>query len=290
MLRKTITLCAVIWLIVSCAFPAFAQAFDPERRGSISVTLTEGRDQHPIEGAELSVYYVATVGMNSGGKLSYVYTSLFENSGFDLSDLALSQKLENFVSGHDVSSLAITTDGEGRAVCEDLRPGLYFIRQSGTVEGFAPCSPFVVTLPGITEDGYVYDINASPKIQAATLTSITIKKVWNTDASTQATDSVRVELLHNSKVVQTAVLNAENHWQVTYTDMPESDAYSIREVDVPKGFTATYSQQGYVFTVTNTATLIQTGQLVWPIPLLALCGMVLIAVGTVLLHKGKHHV
>ena len=40
--------------------------------------------------------------------------------------------------------------------------------------------------------------------------------------------------------------------------MPESDAYSIKEVDIPKGFAATYKQSGYVFTVTNTATLVQT--------------------------------
>ena len=69
--------------------------------------------------------------------------------------------------------------------------------------------------------------------------------------------------------------------------MPESDAYSIEEVDVPKGFTATYQQKGYIFTVTNTSTLIQTGQLIWPIPVLAVSGMLLIAVGITLLQKKR---
>jgi hypothetical protein len=72
---------------------------------------------------------------------------------------------------------------------------------------------------------------------------------------------------------------------VTYSDLPVSDAYSIKEVDVPKGFTATYKQNGYVFTVTNTSTLIQTGQLTWPIPVLAVSGMLLIAIGITLLQK-----
>ena len=67
--------------------------------------------------------------------------------------------------------------------------------------------------------------------------------------------------------------------------MPESDAYSIKEINVPKGFTATYSKTGYVFTVTNTSTLIQTGQLMWPIPVLAISGMLFIAAGIVLLQK-----
>jgi hypothetical protein len=155
------------------------------------------------------------------------------------------------------------------------------------VDGFAPCTPFVVTIPGTNADGYVYDVNASPKTGVARLTSITIKKVWNTDASTAAAESVTVQLLRNGIVVKTATLNAQNNWQVTYTGMPESDAYRIKEINVPKGFTATYQQKGYVFTVTNTSTLIQTGQLIWPIPVLAVGGMVFLAVGIMLLQKKR---
>ena len=82
---------------------------------------------------------------------------------------------------------------------------------------------------------------------------------------------------------------AKNNWQITYPDMPESDMYSIVEVNIPKGFTATYSQSGYVFTVTNSASLIQTGQLTWPIPLLAMTGLCLIAVGTTVLRKSRNN-
>ena len=145
----------------------------------------------------------------------------------------------------------------------------------------------MVTVPSKNADGYVYDVNASPKTEVARLTDITIKKVWNTDKSTEAAKSVTVQLLQNGNVVKTATLNAQNNWQVTYTDMPESDAYSVKEVDVPKGFTATVKQNGYVFTVTNTSTLIQTGQLTWPIPVLSISGMLLIAVGITLLQKKR---
>jgi hypothetical protein len=133
----------------------------------------------------------------------------------------------------------------------------------------------------------LYEVNASPKTEVARLTSITIKKVWNTDAATKFSDSVKVQLLKNGNVIKTATLNEQNSWQVTFEDMPERDAYSVKEVDVPKGFTATYKQQDYVFTVTNTSTLIQTGQLIWPIPVLAGSGMLLIAVGIVLLQKKR---
>ena len=287
MRRRILTLCVTILLILSCSLTAFAQEFDPQKNGSISVTLTEQYDKEPIVGAELSVYYVATVRMNTNGNLSYVYTDAFENSGINIDDPSLAIKLDAYVLEHNVSSIKITTDKNGTATCKDLALGLYFIRQTGTVEGFAPCTPFMVTVPGKYAEGYVYDVNASPKTEVARLTDITIKKVWNTDKSTEAADSVTVQLLRNGNVVKTATLNAQNNWQVTYSDMPESDAYSVKEVDVPKGFTATYKQNGYTFTVTNTSTLIQTGQLTWPIPVLAISGMLLIAAGIVLLQKKR---
>ena len=69
--------------------------------------------------------------------------------------------------------------------------------------------------------------------------------------------------------------------------MPASDSYSIVETDIPKGYTATYSKKGYEFTVTNSEALIQTGQTVWPIPALAMAGLVLISTGTVILRKQR---
>lgn len=288
MRRKMIILCVTALLILSCSLSAFAQDFDPEKTGAISVTLTEQYDKEPIVGAELSVYYVATVHKNANGNLSYTYTGAFENAGIDITDPSLATQLETFVLEQNVPSVKITTDKNGTATCKDLALGLYFIRQVSAVEGFAPCTPFMVTVPGANEDGYVYEVNASPKTEVARLTSITIKKVWNTDASTQAADRVTVQLLQNGNVVKTAILNEQNNWQVTYSGMPESDAYSIKEVDVPKGFTATYKQNGYVFTVTNTSTLAQTGQLIWPIPVLAVSGILFITVGSILLQKKRN--
>lgn len=287
MRRKMIILSIAICMIFTCSFTVCAQDFRSEKAGSLSVTLAEQYKKEPIVGAELSVYYVATVCLNPNGNLSYSYTDAFANSGIDIDDPSLAAKLDAFVSENNISAIKATTDESGTAVCKDLALGLYFVKQTGAVEGFAPCTPFVVTVPFKSDDGYLYEVNASPKTEVAKLTSITIKKVWNTDSSVEAAESITVQLLQNGKVIKTAILNAQNDWQVTYTDMPESDAYSIEEIDVPKGFTATYSKTGYVFTVTNTSTLVQTGQLLWPIPVLAICGMLLIAVGIALLQKKR---
>ena len=287
MRRKIMTVCVAVLLIFACALTVCAEDFNPGKTGTISVTLTEQYGKEPIVGAELSVYYVATVYKNEQGNLSYVYTDAFVNTDIALEDPELAVKLDAYLFENEVTATELRTDATGTAVLTDLPLGLYFIRQTNAAEGFAPCTPFLVTVPVQNADDYVYEVNASPKTEVAKLTSITIKKVWNTDASTEAADQVTVQLLRNGNVVETAILNAQNNWQVTYADMPESDAYSIREIDIPKGFTATYSQKSYVFTVTNTSTLIHTGQLVWPIPVLAICGMALLAAGIALLQKKR---
>ncbi|MEE0969755.1 MAG: Cna B-type domain-containing protein, partial [Clostridia bacterium] len=276
-----------IFLVLTCSYTVFAEEYNPDLTGSISVTLTDKKQNEAIVGAELSVYYVATVLLDDDGNLMYDYTDDFKQFDTAIDDTELATKLDAFVSQHNVPSTKITTNIDGTALCNGLPLGLYFIKQTGAVEGFAPCTPFLVTVPNEKDGEYLYKVNASPKTEVARLVSITIKKVWNTDKSTEAAESVTVQLLKNGRVVKTAILNAQNNWQITYADMPESDTYSIKEVNIPKGFTATYKQEDYVFTVTNTSTLIQTGQLIWPIPVLAGGGMILIAVGIVLLQKKR---
>ena len=288
MRHKLISFFLIAWILFMMPITAFAQAFDSDRVGSISVTLMDHDGKTPISGAELSLYHVATVSLNSKNNLSYTFTDAFEDCGCVLDDPALSVMLDAFIKDHSVSAEKLVTDDHGKVTFTNLPLGLYFVQQTSTVAGYAPCTSFLVTVPNHNAGGYVYDVNASPKTDVEKLTAITIKKVWNTDASTKAADSVTVQLLRDGFVVETATLGAQNNWQVTYTDMPESDVYSIVEVNVPKGFTATYSQSGYVFTVTNSASLIQTGQLIWPIPVLAMAGLCLIAVGTIVLRKTRN--
>lgn len=287
MRRKIIAICVTIFLLITCCNTVFADEIDQSETGSISVTLIDKKGNEPMVGAELSVYFVATARLDTYGNLTYDYTEYFEQFDTAIDDTALMTKLDAFVSKHSVFSVKIITNEEGTALCEELPLGLYFIKQTGAVEGFASCSPFLVTVPNEKNGEYVYDVNASPKTEVSKLTSITIKKVWNTDKSTKKTESVTVQLLKDGNVVKTATLSTDNNWQIIYNDMPESDAYSIKEVDIPKGFTATYKQDDYVFTVTNSSSLIQTGQLTWPIPVLALGGILLIAAGIVILRKKR---
>ena len=178
--RKIISVFLMVCVFLMIPLTASAQEFDPDRLGSISVTLMDQDGKTPIKGAELSLYYVATVSLNGKNTLSYIFTDAFQDCGCALDDPALAVKLDTFVQDHAVSAAKLATDSHGTVSFTNLPLGLYFVKQTNTVTGYAPCTSFLVTVPNYNADGYVYDVNASPKTDVTKLTDITIKKVWNT--------------------------------------------------------------------------------------------------------------
>ena len=289
-MHKVLRLCLLLLLLAALPVTVFAQEFDPHQRGTISLSMVSPGEEIPLEGAQLALYYVASVKAGDDGQLLYSYTEEFADCGISLGDSRLVEKLDAFISQNDLSAKTVFTDGQGNARWDNLVLGLYLVKQIGQVEGFATCASFLVTVPMTGENEFLYAVDASPKMEVSRLVTVTVQKVWNTDNTAQIPDNVVVQLVRGETVLSTDVLNAENNWQVIYPDMPESDAYRIEELDVAKGFTATYGRKGYVFTVTNTSSLVQTGQLIWPIPVLAVAGLFLLAVGYGILRKqGKQN-
>ena len=131
MSRKIIIFCLTIFLVLTCSYTVFAEEYNPDLTGSISVTLTDKKQNEAIVGAELSVYYVATVLLDDDGNLMYDYTDDFKQFDTAIDDTELATKLDAFVSQHNVPSTKITTNIDGTALCNGLPLGLYFIKQTG---------------------------------------------------------------------------------------------------------------------------------------------------------------
>ena len=104
MSRKIIIFCLTILLISTCSYTVFAEEYNPNLTGSISVTLTDKKQSEAIVGAELSLYYVATVIMDENGNLIYDYTNDFKQLDCAIDDAELATKLDAFVSHHNVPS------------------------------------------------------------------------------------------------------------------------------------------------------------------------------------------
>ena len=117
---------------------------------------------------------------------------------------------------------------------------------------------------------------------------ITVRKVWSGDSLSQRPAFVTVTLYNGGSVYSTVVLSNANGWTYHWKDSSAYGNWQIAETNIPAGYTPSYSVSGGTVTITNTRSLIQTGQLVWPILVLSGVGIALVVFGgAVILTKKK---
>lgn len=116
---------------------------------------------------------------------------------------------------------------------------------------------------------------------------ITVRKVWSNDDLKERPDSVTVTLYNGDVAYDSVRLGAWNNWSHSWKDLNAYGNWQVIETNIPRGYTPYYSVNNGVVTITNSRTLIQTGQLNWPIWVLGGAGLVLILGGAVVLGKKK---
>ena len=88
--------------------------------------------------------------------------------------------------------------------------------------------------------------------------TVNVKKVWENDTSDVRPISIQVMLLQNGEETdQILSLNEGNNWSESFVDLLKYEngteiSYTVKEVEVPDGYTSTISQDGYEITITNT--------------------------------------
>lgn len=116
---------------------------------------------------------------------------------------------------------------------------------------------------------------------------ITVHKVWSDDNGKARPSSVTVTLYNGDIAYDRVRLSAHNNWTYTWKDPDAYGNWQVTETNIPKGYVPSYSVSGNIVTVTNTRSLIQTGQLNWPIWVLGGAGLALVALGGAMLVKKK---
>ena len=90
--------------------------------------------------------------------------------------------------------------------------------------------------------------------------------------------------LYNGKTAyQTVQLSAANNWRYTWQKLAADGNWQVLETNIPRGYTPSYQAANGTVTITNTATLIQTGQPIAPILLCGGLGLLLLILGAFLL-------
>lgn len=119
---------------------------------------------------------------------------------------------------------------------------------------------------------------------------LTVVKKW-VDQDSSRPSSVKIDLLKNGEVVEgeTLVLSSKNSWQGSWEGLDPREKWSVKETKVPAGYTVSYkfNEKSDIWYVTNTGSLLQTGQMNWPIPVLVMGGAALVLLGLWMTRKRK---
>ncbi len=119
--------------------------------------------------------------------------------------------------------------------------------------------------------------------------NITVNKVWSNDDSNSRPSSVSVTLYNGGTAYATVELNASNNWSYTWEKLDGNGNWQILETNIPNGYTPSYSVNGTTITVTNTKSLIQTGQNNLPIIICGGLGIILVILGVIVFSKKKRN-
>lgn len=260
--KRLAAVLAALTLLVWCAAPAFAlEVVDLSRTGSIKVSLYDSETSEAVGGGTLTLYRVAKV-QKDNANLSFVYTNGFEDCGVELGDLS-----EGELAGRLAEKIAATAESTtveisdfGAAEFGDLEVGLYLVVQTTAAENYNVVNPFLVSVP-IQENGkYVYDVDALPKVGTATKKTPDTPDEPDTPDTPDEPDTPDTPVAPGPDNPDGWVLG--DHGEKNYPNPDNPNGHVMGAHGLP-----------------------QTGQLNWPIPVLAVTGVVLVAAG-IKLKKG----
>ena len=249
-------------MAINFACPIFAfdgDAVDLAKNGSISITLLDKANNLPQSGAVFVLYRVADV-FHSGYNLTYRFSSDFLNCGISLDDIredGIETHLSAYADEHDLQGLESgATDTSGFIAFSNLTTGLYLLRQTKAVNGYYITNSFLVSVPMTIDSKWIYDVDASPKVEVKPEhqeTQLTVKKVWINNNTTNP-DEIRIALMRDGTVFKTVTLGNMNQWFYTWQGLDNAYIWTAAELDVPDGYAVSYSTNENTLTITNKST------------------------------------
>lgn len=244
----------------------------------------------------------------------------------NLQDSYLPIHLAYFAASRSLEFTEKSTDKNGVVVFDKLTPGVYLVVPSQAAEDRCSVSPFVVSVPEYDRESklWTYDVGASPKINGdidgeGKDTYISVVKKWETDG--EIPESITVVLLRDFREYAKIQLNEDNDWHYRWDGLSKNHVWNVVESIVPDGYTVSYETSSNTVTIINRDTeegttepgiepgtepgegttrpsdggedddgkddLADTGQLNWPVPVLATAGLLLFSIGWAVLNLGK---
>ena len=115
--------------------------------------------------------------------------------------------------------------------------------------------------------------------------NLTVYKKWSNDDENKRPEYITVTLFNGEEVVENVRLGAFNNWSYTWTHENLYGNWQVLETNIPKGYVPTYSLNGNELTITNTYSLIYTGNNNYYLYLVGIGGLALVLIGLFCIKK-----
>lgn len=260
-LRIILTAFIAGMLVLALPLKIYAEEIEPHDDCSITLKTAEGLD---IEGAVFRAYRFADVSGNGETALASEYyssgvnISLYDGNEEHMASLATT--LAGYIGSH---SLSYQTAGiqNGELTFSGLKRGVYLIlgEPYSTEMGSFQASAMILSVPN-RDEGKAWNYHVSGEIKGEftpktqTKTEVKVSKLWAGDGEGTARPvSIQVQLVHDGTSYGDPVtLYASNNWSYTWKDLPDEGNWNVSELNVPAGYTASVSESGKEFRITNT--------------------------------------
>lgn len=274
---------------------------------TLTVHYTDGKTA--INGASFSVYLIATP--NKEGE--YTPVEAFKDYPVDfaakteLQMYNLASTLEGYVISDKIAPLYTGKTNENgeflfAADSEATPKGLYLIIGEQHIQGdiIYTSEAFSIYLPSIDNEGQThYEVTVQAKYRTlhknAPPSNLKVVKIWDDEnAEEKRPETVYISLLKNGEVYDSVELTKDSNWSHEWYHLESTARWNIIETSV-KDYTVILNREGATYYLKNTykktppppPNLPQTGQLWWPVPVLALLGIAFVAVGAVVYYKKR---
>lgn len=240
-------------LILGLVQTTFAQSYEKDKKGSLTVTLADQGTE--LANVQLLLYKVGSI-RDSEVILQYDLDKALSSSKVNFDELKTAddaikaaETLAGLVGDSGITPMKQVTDSKGVVKFENLDQGMYLIVQEGTAK-YGIVSPLLMSIPYSTDgNDWEYDVTIYPKAQkheAKGSISVT-KEIYylNDDYElvplTAVEDTYRVGLFcdaegtvpygSGSDYIKTIKLKGQHSNTVTYKNLP-AGTYYIFELDL----------------------------------------------------------
>lgn len=172
MYQKFTTFLLIALLLITSALPVMAAEGeqkhivpDLSKEGAITVNVRDTDTKKAVSGGKLAIYKVA-VAKENDGDYTFEYCDEFKGLKTPLDNLEnaeLANTFSDYVKVNNITGTEMVVNEAGQAEFSRLACGIYLIVQIESATDYTALSPFIVSIPLLEGDEYIYDVDASPK-------------------------------------------------------------------------------------------------------------------------------